>query len=290
MDILCQVSVCEDQYLFLGSRLGNSLLLRYHQEDINSSQDVLGGDAVVPRLSKSTAAAAGGSAIAPPAAKRKKMDTPGDWIASDVDAIQDVDILEVYGPEDTATVQLTSYTFEVMDSLLNIGPCGDMSVGEPAFLSEEYDSSVDPCVEIVTTSGHGKNGALSVLQRTIKPQVLTTFELAGVNKMWTVYGKTGTTEGGRRRAIDPATTDHSYLILARESSPLILHTQEEISELEDSGFNTTQPTIFAANIGNNRFIVQVNIVWILHIQLHMVIIKLSIFIILFEFIKYELLY
>ena len=57
-----------------------------------------------------------------------------------------------------------------MDSLLNIGPCGDMSVGEPAFLSEEYDSSADPCVEIVTTSGHGKNGALSVLQRTIKPQ------------------------------------------------------------------------------------------------------------------------
>ena len=58
-----------------------------------------------------------------------------------------------------------------MDSLLNIGPCGDMAVGEPAFLSEEYDSSRDPCVEIVTTSGHGKNGALSVLQRTIKPQV-----------------------------------------------------------------------------------------------------------------------
>ena len=58
-----------------------------------------------------------------------------------------------------------------MDSLLNIGPCGDMSVGEPAFLSEEYDSGSDPCVEIVTTSGHGKNGALSILQRTIKPQV-----------------------------------------------------------------------------------------------------------------------
>lgn len=59
-----------------------------------------------------------------------------------------------------------------MDSLLNIGPCGDVAMGEPAFLSEEYDNSVDPCVELVTTSGHGKNGALSILQRSIKPQVL----------------------------------------------------------------------------------------------------------------------
>jgi hypothetical protein len=38
----------------------------------------------------------------------------GDWNASDVDAIEDVDILEVYGPEDTTTVQLSSYTFEVL--------------------------------------------------------------------------------------------------------------------------------------------------------------------------------
>lgn len=63
-------------------------------------------------------------------------------------------------------------SLQVMDSLLNIGPCGDVAMGEPAFLSEEYDNSVDPCVELVTTSGHSKNGALSILQRSIKPQVL----------------------------------------------------------------------------------------------------------------------
>ncbi|KAF2368735.1 hypothetical protein FHG87_000497 [Trinorchestia longiramus] len=244
--LTCCVSVCEDQYLFLGSRLGNSLLLRYQQEAIGN--DVLGVEPGAAGQRQRT--------LQQPPSKRKKMDTLGDWIASDVDAIEDVDILEVYGPEDTATVQLSSYTFEVMDSLLNIGPCGDMGVGEPAFLSEEYDCSVDPCVEILTTSGHGKNGALSVLQRAIKPQVLTTFELPGVHKMWTVYGSSSS-EGGRRKAVDPATTDHSYLILAREASPLILHTQEEISELEDSGFDTSQPTIFATNIGNYRYIVQV---------------------------------
>ena len=37
-------------------------------------------------------------------------------------------------------------------------------MGEPAFLSEEFSSAVDPDLELVTTSGYGKNGALSVLQ------------------------------------------------------------------------------------------------------------------------------
>ena len=42
-----------------------------------------------------------------------------------------------------------------------------MVMGEPAFLSEEFSNSVDPDIELVTTSGYGKNGALSVVQVTI---------------------------------------------------------------------------------------------------------------------------
>ena len=39
-----------------------------------------------------------------------------------------------------------------------------MAAGEPAFLSEEYANDLDPDLELVTTSGYGKNGAISVLQ------------------------------------------------------------------------------------------------------------------------------
>lgn len=47
-----------------------------------------------------------------------------------------------------------------------------MAVGEPASLSSEFEKrNLDPDVEIVTTSGYGKNGALCVLQRSVKPQV-----------------------------------------------------------------------------------------------------------------------
>ena len=55
--------------------------------------------------------------------------------------------------------------------MLNIGPCGQIVMGEPAFLSEEFSNTLDPDLELVTTSGYGKNGALSVLQHSIRPQV-----------------------------------------------------------------------------------------------------------------------
>ena len=81
--------------------------------------------------------------------------------------------------------------FQVCDSILNVGPCGHVAMGQPSFLSEELQSTTkaDPDVELVSTSGHGKNGALCVLQQTIRPQVVTTFELPGVIDMWTVIGK-----------------------------------------------------------------------------------------------------
>lgn len=41
------------------------------------------------------------------------------------------------------------------------------------------DMNSKPELEIVTSSGRGKNGALCVLQHSIKPQILTTFELPG---------------------------------------------------------------------------------------------------------------
>ena len=38
-------------------------------------------------------------------------------------------------------------------------------------------------------SGHGKNGSLCVLQRGVRPQVVTTFELPGCKDMWTVLAR-----------------------------------------------------------------------------------------------------
>ena len=100
-------------------------------------------------------------------------------MASDVADIRDID-LEVYGNSGDPgrhSAVISSYTFDVCDSLLNLGPCGNVSMGEPAFLSEEFAATkkADPDIEIVTTSGYGKNGALCVLQRSVRPQVREIF-------------------------------------------------------------------------------------------------------------------
>ncbi len=41
------------------------------------------------------------------------------------------------------------------DSLLNVGPCSQIAMGEPAFLSDEFsgNAKADPDVELVSTSG-----------------------------------------------------------------------------------------------------------------------------------------
>lgn len=91
--------------------------------------------------------------------------------------------LEVYGTGEKTSVQLTSFTFEVCDSVQNIAPVGFMTIGER--VAEDYvqpDNDAEPKIEleVVTSSGRGKNGALCVLQSTIKPQIITSFPLSGI--------------------------------------------------------------------------------------------------------------
>lgn len=230
--------LCEDNFLFLGSRLGNSLLLKLTEKEQNTVDTK---PVFVIDLSSDK-----------PPPKKKRLDTLGDCMASDVTEIRDEDELEVYGNEIQTSVQLSSYSFEVCDSLLNIGPCGNVSMGEPAFLSEEFNNTPNPDVELVTSSGYGKNGALCVLQRSIRPQVATTFELPGCLDMWTVVGSKHEVFG------DSPELAHSFMILTQKESTMILQTGREINELDHSGFNTHGPTIFAGNLGSNRFIVQVS--------------------------------
>lgn len=50
-------------------------------------------------------------------------------------------------------------------------------MGEPAFLSEEFHNPDDIDLELVATSGYGKNGAISILQA----RVNTTWNVWNVN-------------------------------------------------------------------------------------------------------------
>ncbi|XP_048448329.1 cleavage and polyadenylation specificity factor subunit 1-like, partial [Rhincodon typus] len=108
-------------------------------------------------------------------------------------------------------------------------------------------------------------------QRSIRAQVVTTFELPGCHDMWTVVAsrdevntkdQTGDGEKIEKESKEVAPEEdvkkHGFLILSREDSTMILQTGQEIMELDASGFATQGPTIFAGNIGDNKYIVQVS--------------------------------
>uniref|UniRef100_A0A671ULY8 Cleavage and polyadenylation specificity factor subunit 1 n=1 Tax=Sparus aurata TaxID=8175 RepID=A0A671ULY8_SPAAU len=234
----CMVTM-EPGYLFLGSRLGNSLLLKYTE-----------------KLQET-----------PPEEGKEKPDKEREKEKDKDKQVQNVcvDEIEVYGSEAQSGTQLATYSFEVCDSILNIGPCAMASMGEPAFLSEEFQSNPEPDLEVVVCSGYGKNGALSVLQRSIRPQVVTTFELPGCHDMWTVISNEKEKEEKEKEVeertepqLEDDTKKHGFLILSREDSTMILQTGQEIMELDTSGFATQGPTVFAGNIGDNKYIIQVS--------------------------------
>lgn len=94
--------MCEDNYLFLGSRLGNSLLLRFIEKESENLQNTYETEITIEEDETEETPA-----------KKIKQDFIGDWMASDVLDIKDPEELEVYGSETHTSIQITSYIFEV---------------------------------------------------------------------------------------------------------------------------------------------------------------------------------
>jgi len=99
--------MCEDNYLFLGSRLGNSLLLRFTEKEPETLKNLNDGEITIEENESEETPA-----------KKAKQDFLGDWMASDVSDIKDPEELEVYGSETRTSIQITSYIFEVAFSVV----------------------------------------------------------------------------------------------------------------------------------------------------------------------------
>ena len=151
--------------------------------------------------------------------------------------------LEVYESDEKQP-----YFVKLCDTIYNIGPCASICLGEPNIVCDNLSNSKDFDVELVTNSGYAKSGGLTIMQRTIKPQVETTIKLPGYLNAWTVYGPNFSQEEG---------LNHEFLILTQEDSTTVFQISHEINELDQSGFITQSSTVFAGNLGENRYILQV---------------------------------
>lgn len=106
-----QICICENNFLFLGSRLGNSLLLRFTEKE--NHQVITLDDAGEPPVKRNKPDSAPDNSND----SEKVLDSLNDCMASDVLDIRDPEELEVYGNEKQASLQITSYVFEVSYSI-----------------------------------------------------------------------------------------------------------------------------------------------------------------------------
>lgn len=176
------------------------------------------------------------------------------------------------------------FAFRVCDTLLNTGPIVDMTIGdvESNHKSEEEEDEPQtpvagiPDLELVSCSGHGRNGALCVFQRHIHPQTSFSFKQTDSQAIWSIKcRKEATFENTRKASISSLDNDKNsrwetveadsvfdeafdkLLFISKSKSTMVLSAGDELQELVKTGFYTRGPTIAVNTLFNSTRIVQV---------------------------------
>ncbi|OVA07710.1 Cleavage/polyadenylation specificity factor [Macleaya cordata] len=239
------IATVGNSFFFLGSRLGDSMLVQYTCG--------VGTSTLASGHLKEEVGDIEGDA---PSAKRLRR--------ASSDALQDIvsgEELSLYSsaPNNSESAQ-KSFSFAVRDSLINVGPLKDFSYGlrinaDPNAVGIAKQSNY----ELVCCSGHGKNGALCVLQQSIRPELITEVELPGCKGIWTVYHKS--TRGHNADSSKAASEDdeyHAYLIISLESRTMVLETADLLGEVTESvDYYVQGSTIAAGNLFGRRRVIQV---------------------------------
>ncbi|KAL9240401.1 hypothetical protein vseg_014626 [Gypsophila vaccaria] len=229
---------------FLGSRLGDSMLVQYSSGT---------APAVSSSASKEEVADIEGDA---PSAKRLRR--------SSSEALQDIfgsEELSFYGStSNKADSTQKSFSFAARDSLINVGPLKDFSYGLRINANANATGiSKQSNYELVCCSGHGKHGALSVLQRSIRPDVITEVKLPDIKGIWTVYHKSSRNHSSDASRIAAEEDEyHAYLIISLEARTMVLETADLLGEVTESvDYYVQGSTIAAGNLFGRRRVIQV---------------------------------
>lgn len=238
------ITTVGNSFFFLGSFLGDSLLVQFTYG--------MGSSMLSSGLKEEVGDIEGDA----PTAKRLRR-SPSDVFQDLVNGEE----LSLYGstPSNAESSQKT-FSFAVRDSLINIGPLKDFSYGlrinaDPNAVGIAKQSNY----ELVCCSGHGKNGALCVLQQSIRPETITEVELPGCKGMWTVYHKSTRSHNPDSSKIASEDDEyHAYLIISLEARTMVLETADLLGEVTESvDYYVQGSTIAAGNLFGRRLVVQV---------------------------------
>ncbi|KAJ8329492.1 mRNA cleavage and polyadenylation factor subunit [Batrachochytrium dendrobatidis] len=148
--------------------------------------------------------------------------------------------------------------FRLCDSVTVVSPLRDFAVGLPAETSEHrFSPKIGGCdLEIVAATGHGPHGHLAILNRSVRPQIVTTFELPQIEEMWTI--RCAKFDKDYRLVSEPTDAFHKYVILSHSSGTSILKAGEAFTEMDDTTFYQAGPTVGVGALLDETIIVQVH--------------------------------
>ncbi|TVU13331.1 hypothetical protein EJB05_40381 [Eragrostis curvula] len=246
------VTTLGNSFFFLGSRLADSLLVQFScgvpasafARSERGVSDTYDSSASCTCLELCINSADNEGDM--PFSKRLKR-TPSD-VLQDVTSVEELSFHNNMVPNSLDSAQ--NISFIVRDALINVGPLKDFAYG----LRTNSDPNASGIAkqsnyELVCCSGHGKNGTLSALQQSIRPDLITEVELPSCTGIWTVYYKSSrgnTTEDNEY---------HAYLIISLESRTMVLQTGDDLGEVTETVDYNVQASTIAA--GNLRRVIQV---------------------------------
>ncbi|EUB60152.1 Cleavage and polyadenylation specificity factor subunit [Echinococcus granulosus] len=306
------ITVMDNQWLFFGSCLSDSLLMKFNvtQKSVNNAE-----------LPKTVSNIVNGENDDTERLAKKSRSSPeSEALGATVDSTEsDPTDVDLYGPnalrKPTRSFVINDYAFTILDTLRNIGPVTSITAGEvPCLATGQTDPTDESLTQAQAELAHteliacltrksGVGSAILQLHRSVRARGLTAFELPEYSSLWSLYGPPIGTFTEQRKAesdelqneeitplsmkaeekesgdpndngemfdysvVPQSTKDeqlpsdaddvqstntfpvHSYLLLTREDSSMILEVGKEIVELEVSGFKTTENTVIAANLG-----------------------------------------
>ncbi|XP_003371723.1 cleavage and polyadenylation specificity factor subunit 1 [Trichinella spiralis] len=165
-----------------------------------------------------------------------------------------LDDMQLYGelirPCTTETLVQTKFEFRRLDQLASLGPCRAITVGESsvAMVNNFYEDYVS---DWLVAGGPGTDGSFTVMQRSVRPRLLTQTRVEDVLNAWSVGAQL---IGSVDRSASPRP---QYMLLTTKQRTVVFTLSSGITEIFDTGFEIRFETIACGDMMNGAYVVQV---------------------------------